>query len=197
MCVELRGRKVAGGPDDGLRRHRAPEHLIDLAHGRPRIRSNGKQRGARLVGPLLARDAQKVPCRVLDIVWIHRSMRLELAATIGIPAGVVQSDAALPELRRLTGRELRDLVERRGRLRDATLLELVHGAVEQRLWSLGTEHGAREPRDDEPRNRTHDPGTSNPEPCHRRSTAISVLSLRTYKMPSASAGYARTVSGSS
>ena len=63
-------------------------------------------------------------------------MRLELTAAVVVAAGVIQRDAALPELRRLIGDGLRQLVKRRGGFGKAPLFEISHCAIQDRLWAL-------------------------------------------------------------
>ena len=119
MSVELCIRPRPRGREDLLRRERPPEHLIDLGHWDARVGTDRQQRRLGLRRRFGARDAEKMPRRILHIVWIHRSMRLELAAAVVVAAGVIQRDATLPEVGRLIGIGLRQAVERSGGFREA------------------------------------------------------------------------------
>ena len=76
------------------------------------------------------RDAEKVPGRILDVVGIDRAVRLELRAAVVVAPGVVERDAALPELRRCVGSERDDAIETGDRLLDASREEVFDRAVE-------------------------------------------------------------------
>ena len=97
-------------------------------------------------------------------------MRFELAAAVVVAAGVIQSDATLPEVGRLIGNGLRQAVERRGGFGEAPVFEIGHCAIQDRLRTLRHEQ-------------------QNQEPDHfRKSRQTSVSSLRTYTIPPAIAG---------
>src|SRR6185436_10099262 len=89
----------------------------------------------------------------------------------------IQRDATLPEVRRLGGSALRQAVKQGGGFREAPVFEIDHGAIQEQLRTLREQQQNQQPR-------------------HlRKSRPISVSSLRTYSIPSAIAGKARTVAG--
>src|SRR5687768_15957334 len=58
--------------------------------------------------------AEKVPGGILDVVRIHRAVRLKLRAAIREAAHVIEGNAALPQMRRIAGTELSHTVETDG-----------------------------------------------------------------------------------
>ena len=63
-------------------------------------------------------------------------MIVKLRATVFVPSGVILRDAALPQLRGTGRSQLDDRVEARGRLNDASPLEVRNCTVENILWVL-------------------------------------------------------------
>jgi hypothetical protein len=119
-----------------------------------------------------------VPDGVLDVVRIDRAVGFELRAAVLIPAGVVQGDPPLPQLRRRCGQEFHQRVEAGGRFDHATGLEIRDGAIENRLWLLRRKRHVHQ-QDGDRQHRSH----------FRKSTAISVsLSFRAKSTPPDSAG---------
>jgi len=79
------------------------EELKNLAHRHAGIvahRQEGRPRGLRT---LLAGHASEVPGHVFDVGGIRAAMRLKLPTAVGEPAGAIERDPPLPELR-LEGR---------------------------------------------------------------------------------------------
>src|SRR5712691_5479639 len=74
-----------------------------------------------------------MPRGVFHVVGVDGAVRFELRAAVLIAAGVIERDAALPELGSLVGDELGQSVESNDRFGDVAASEIGHGAVENRL----------------------------------------------------------------
>jgi len=77
-----------------------------------------------------------MPRGILDVIRVDRSMRLELAATVGKAARVVQRNATLPELWRLGRQHVRKIVEGSSGRGETSRFEFGNGAAEQRVRTL-------------------------------------------------------------
>src|SRR5688572_25097231 len=98
-----------------------------------------------------------MPCRVLHVVGVDGAMRFELLLAVGISAGVIESDAALPELGRPAGNEFCQFVEAGDGFGDAAGVEVGYGSFEEGFRVvLGEKRGGGQDQE----NRLHRPGTS-------------------------------------
>src|SRR5687767_7401966 len=114
MRVKLRFRLAPGRRHDLFGRDFPAEHAEYFAHRDARIRTDGQKRGLRLLRRLGPCYAEKVPGGILDVVRIHRAVRLKLRAAIREAAHVIEGNAALPQMRRIAGTELSHTVETDG-----------------------------------------------------------------------------------
>src|SRR5688500_18448963 len=114
MCIELRLRLTPSRRHDFFGRDFPAEHAEYFAHRHARIRADGQKRGLRLLRRLGPCYAEKVPGGILDVVRIHRAVRLKLRAAIREAAHVIEGNAALPQMRSIAGAELGDTVETGG-----------------------------------------------------------------------------------
>ena len=65
-----------------------------------------------------------MPHGVFDVVAVDRLVQFELSLAVLVPAGVIERNAALPNLGRLSGGQIDELVEIGRRFLDATEFEI-------------------------------------------------------------------------
>ena len=127
------------------RGQRVPQELLRLAHRHARIGPDRQEAFTRLPECFLARDAQKMPRVVFDVVGVDEAMRFELLAAVPVAACVIESDPPLPQLRSRARRKPRHLIEPAHRLGDPAVDEVVHRPVEHRLHRRGVLRGGNRP----------------------------------------------------
>ena len=70
-----------------------------------------------------------MPHGVFDVVAVDRLVQFELSLAVLVPAGVIERNAALPKLGRLSGGQIDELVEIGRRFLDATEFEILRAAL--------------------------------------------------------------------
>jgi hypothetical protein len=123
------GEVVGGHFQHRLGRGHSPIEAVDLAHGHTKIVPHRKEQLLGASRRLLPRNAQEMPDRVLDIVRIDRSMRLELGSAVVPSLRVVERDTALPEIWHPVGIHLDETIEPFQRHLDPSRRELRDGDV--------------------------------------------------------------------
>jgi len=129
MCVEDGVRRRTGGAHHIGGREFAGEEREHFVHRAAAIGSNRQQRGAGAGGRFGAGDAEVVPGGVFDIVRVDGAVGLELLTAIRVASGVVERNAALPEMRGGLRGHQGEAVESAHGIGDADLGEIGDGAV--------------------------------------------------------------------
>jgi hypothetical protein len=127
---------TCGGEDD-IDGAGAGEKVVDLLHGDTGVAFDGDEGLAGGVNAFEAGDAEEVPGGVFDIVGVGGLVDFKLVAAVLVAFGIVEREAALPELGFGLGNGFDDLVERFGGVFDAGVEKGIYTDLHPLVRGLG------------------------------------------------------------